>query len=126
MSTTDTRAIHDPEQALALAGGRPELRDQTLIRILDWLDDPDAGGLLRAVGRYGQETAACYEAAHRGCGLARQAAMPTLATLLRQLADALDAADLARAETLGRQLPAAITDLEHVLGTAGPAGRTAH
>lgn len=108
-----TTPLYDPTRALALAGGRAELRDAILLGLLDLLDDP--AGRLLDVEQYAQETAACYEVAHRAVGLARQAAMPALETLLRALAEALDAGSLTEARRLGQQLPAAIAAVRTVL-----------
>ncbi|QIK39082.1 response regulator transcription factor [Caldichromatium japonicum] len=59
--------------------------------------------------------AAGYEVAHRAVGLARQAAMPALETLLRALADALEAGALEEAQRLGQCLPEALAAVRHVL-----------
>ena len=110
--------LYDPEQALALAGGRPALRDQTLIRLLELLADPAGGGLLCDVTRYGPQREACYEVAHQAVGLAQQAALPQLARLLRALTTALADADLAAAHALGQRLPAAIDAVQSVLASS--------
>ncbi|EGV28632.1 hypothetical protein ThidrDRAFT_3624, partial [Thiorhodococcus drewsii AZ1] len=73
MTAAGTKAIYDPDLALARAGGRADIRDGMLIGLLDLLDDPTRGGLLLDVECYDRESAACREAAHRAIGVARQA-----------------------------------------------------
>ena len=123
MTTAETKTIHDPDLALARAGGRADVRDGMLIGLLDLLDDPARGGRLLAVERYDRETAACHEAAHRAVGIARQAATPQLEALLLALEAALAAGDLAEAARWGRRLPAAIEAVCTVLGDAGSSGQ---
>lgn len=119
MTTDSLTRIYDPARALALAAGRPEIRDRTLVGMLALLEDPPTRGRLLEVRQYALETAACYEVAHRAVGLARQAAMPQLQALLRALCDALDAQDLAEAERLGRGLPAAIAAVRAAVAASG-------
>lgn len=123
MTTADIKAIHDPDLALARAGGRADVRDGTLIGLLDLLDDPTRGGLLLDVDRYGRETAVCREAAHRAVGVARQAATPQLEALLVALEEALAAGDLAAAARWGQRLPAAVEAVCTVLGGNGSSGQ---
>lgn len=119
MVTTRAKPSYDPERALQLAGGRPEIRDQIAAGVLAFLDDPDTADMLLDPGRYRAETAACYELAHRAVGLAKQAAMPALESLLRDLADALDAGDVDTAERIGLRLPAAIDAVRAALSVSG-------
>jgi hypothetical protein len=109
--------IYDPARALAIAGGRPQLRDATLLGLFELLED--AGGPLGDVAHYARDPAAGYEAAHRAVGLARQAAMPALETLLRALADALEAGALEEAQRLGQCLPEALAAVRRVLAGGG-------
>jgi hypothetical protein len=113
-----TGQIYDPARALAIAGGRPELRDATLLGLLELLED--ARGPLGNVAHYAGDPATVYEVAHRAVGLARQAAMPALETLLRALADALEAGALEEAQRLGQCLPAALAAVRRVLAGGGP------
>ena len=118
-----TPVVYDPDLALARAGGRADVRDAMLIGLLDLLDDPARGGLLLDVRRYGRETAACREAAHRAVGVARQAATAQLEGLFRSLEEALERSDLAEAERLGRRLPAAVEAVYIALGAPGQSDR---
>ena len=99
---------YDADQALALAYGKPEIRDRVLAGVLAFLaPDGDVAQMLN--GQYVHtDPAAHSELAHRGLGLVRQAGMLELAQLFRELTDALDARRLADAERIGRALPEAL------------------
>lgn len=98
----------DPEQALALAYGKPEIRDRILAGALAFLaPDGDVVPLLDSES-FRVDPAARGELAHRALGLARQAGMLELAQLFRELTDALDARRFEDAERTGRALPEAL------------------
>jgi hypothetical protein len=108
MSAAPHPSPFDPDQALSLAYGKPEIRDRVLAGALTFLaPDGEVAPLLDSES-FRVDPAARGELAHRALGLARQAGMLELAQLFRELTDALDTERFADAERIGRALPEAL------------------
>jgi hypothetical protein len=114
---------YDPEQALALASGKTDIRDRILVGALAFLAADSEVAPLLDVGSFVAAPSERSELAHRAITLMTQAGMPQLAQIFRNLTDALQAGRIGEAERLAGGLSEAIRQV-HAAVAAQQTGGT--